>query len=67
MTKEVTEQIGPEKEGDLQTVILVESVVNGSPPTALAFKELEQSVCRKKLFLNYIYCYVDNNRVERYH
>lgn len=44
LTKGVTQQIGPGKESDPQTVIFVEPIVNGSPPTALAFKELEQSV-----------------------
>ncbi|EFN71156.1 Glutamine-rich protein 2 [Camponotus floridanus] len=44
LTKGITQQISPGKESDPQTVIFVEPVVNGSPPTALAFKELEQSV-----------------------
>ncbi|CAL1683678.1 unnamed protein product [Lasius platythorax] len=44
VTKGVKQQVGPGKESDPQTVIFVEPVVNGSPPTALAFKELEQSV-----------------------
>ncbi|XP_029659081.1 glutamine-rich protein 2-like [Formica exsecta] len=44
VTKGVKQEIGPEKESEPQTVIFVEPVVNGSPPTALAFKELQQSV-----------------------
>ncbi|KMQ98262.1 glutamine-rich protein 2 [Lasius niger] len=44
VTKGVKQQVGPGKESDPQTVIFVEPVVNGSSPTALAFKELEQSV-----------------------
>lgn len=62
LTKGITQQIGPGKESDPQTVIFVEPVVNGSPPTALAFKELEQSV-RRNYFSN-IYCYVNSNRID---
>ncbi|XP_029163056.1 glutamine-rich protein 2-like [Nylanderia fulva] len=44
VTKAIKQQVTPGKEGEPQTVIFVEPVVNGSSPTALAFKELEQSV-----------------------
>lgn len=47
MTKGIQQEIGPEKENDVQKVIFVEPVVNGAPPTALAFKELQQSVRKK--------------------
>ncbi|XP_072747287.1 uncharacterized protein [Anoplolepis gracilipes] len=41
MEEDLKQQISPEKESDLQAV---EPIGNGSPATALAFKELEQSV-----------------------
>ncbi|XP_050453971.1 glutamine-rich protein 2-like [Cataglyphis hispanica] len=44
VTKGIQQEIGPEKENDVQKVIFVEPVVNGAPPTALAFKELQQTV-----------------------
>ncbi|XP_012218727.1 glutamine-rich protein 2-like isoform X2 [Linepithema humile] len=44
VTKGVKHHIGPGKNDEAETVIFVEPVVNGAPPTALAFKKLEQSV-----------------------
>lgn len=41
------QQVGPEKDSAAQKVIFVEPVVDGSTPTGLAFKQLEQSVRRR--------------------
>lgn len=46
VTKGVKQQVSPGMDSEAQTVIFVEPVVDGSTPTALAFKQLEQSVCR---------------------
>ncbi|KAG7198004.1 hypothetical protein KM043_016229 [Ampulex compressa] len=43
-TKGIKQQIGPGLEGEFQTVIFVEPVVDGTTPTALSFKQLENSV-----------------------
>ncbi|KAL6435851.1 hypothetical protein ACFW04_005607 [Cataglyphis niger] len=44
VTKGIQQEISPEKENDVQKVVFVEPVVNGVAPTALAFKELQQTV-----------------------
>ncbi|RLU27465.1 hypothetical protein DMN91_001269 [Ooceraea biroi] len=44
VTKGMRQQMGPEKVGEAETVIFVEPAINGVLPTAIAFKELEQSV-----------------------
>ncbi|CAD1473240.1 unnamed protein product [Heterotrigona itama] len=43
-TKGVRKQIGPGTEGEYETVIFVEPVVDGATPTVLSFKRLEQNV-----------------------
>ncbi|XP_076249340.1 uncharacterized protein LOC143188783 [Calliopsis andreniformis] len=43
-TKGTRQQIGPGAEGEQETVIYVEPIVDGVTPTALGFKRLEQTV-----------------------
>ncbi|XP_035726722.1 glutamine-rich protein 2-like [Vespa mandarinia] len=43
-TKGIKQQITSGSEGECQNVIFVEPIIDGSTPTALAFKKLEQSV-----------------------
>ncbi|EFN79005.1 Glutamine-rich protein 2 [Harpegnathos saltator] len=44
VTKGVKQRISPGKDIETEMVIFVEPIVDGSTPTALAFKQLEQSV-----------------------
>lgn len=43
-TKGVKQQVSVGKDIEAETVIFIEPVIDGSTPTALAFKQLEQSV-----------------------
>ncbi|XP_017797557.1 PREDICTED: uncharacterized protein LOC108578690 [Habropoda laboriosa] len=43
-TKGTRQQIGPGTEGECETVIFVEPIVDGTTPTALGFKRIEQTV-----------------------
>lgn len=46
VTKGVMQQVGPGKDNKAEKVIFVEPIIDGSTPTAFAFKQLEQSVRR---------------------
>jgi len=50
VTKAVKKQVGPSREGEAETVIFVEPSIDGVLPTAIAFRELEQSVSKTKRF-----------------
>jgi hypothetical protein len=50
VTKGVKKKVGPAKEGEAETVIFVEPSIDGVLPTAIAFKELEQTVSKTKRF-----------------